>query len=97
MDSTRALFDGLKATTDALVAAGLASEQAVASSQQAIVSSQQAIRELQRAGAAITTMADAALNAHDEHEDLRETVRRLEGVVIQLSADIRELRDRPSQ
>ena len=97
MDSTRALYDGLKATTAALVAAGLASDQAIASSQQAMVSSREAIRELQRAGAEITRMADTALAVHDEREDLRETVHRLEGLVIQLSTEVRELRDRPSQ
>jgi methyl-accepting chemotaxis protein len=44
----------------------------------------------------VQKMADAALHARDEHEDLRETVHRLEGLVIQLSTEVRELRDRPS-
>jgi phosphate uptake regulator len=96
MDSTRALFDGLKATTAALVAAGLASDQAIAASHEAMVSSRGAIRELQRAGAEVTKMADAVLSAHDEREDLRESVHRLEGLVIQLSTEVRELRDRPN-
>jgi hypothetical protein len=41
-------------------------------------------------------MADAALHARDDHEDLRETLHRLEGLVIQLCTEVRELRDRPS-
>jgi hypothetical protein len=41
----------------------------------------------------IKKMADAVLSARDEHEDLRETVARLEGLVIQLSAEVRALRD----
>jgi hypothetical protein len=41
----------------------------------------------------IKKMADAVLGARDEHEDLRETVARLEGLVIQLSAEVRALRD----
>jgi hypothetical protein len=43
----------------------------------------------------IKKMADAVLNARDEHEDLRETVHRLEGLVIQLSTEVRELRNNP--
>ena len=46
-----------------------------------------------RAGEGLKKMADAALHAKDEHEDLRETVVRLEGLVMQLSADIRALRN----
>jgi hypothetical protein len=47
----------------------------------------------------IKKMADAVLSARDEHEDLRETVHRLEGLVIQLSTEMRELRNnnRPNQ
>jgi hypothetical protein len=41
----------------------------------------------------VKKMADAALHARDEHEDLRETVHRLEGLVIQLSTEVRALRD----
>jgi hypothetical protein len=41
----------------------------------------------------IKRTADAALAARDEHEDLRETVGRLETLVIAQSADIRALRD----
>jgi len=93
-DSSRALFDGLKATTAALIAAGLASEQAIAFSQQAMVSTHEAIRELQRAGAEVTKLADAALNVHEEHADLRETVARLESFVIAQGEDLRALRAR---
>lgn len=46
----------------------------------------------------VKKMADAALHTQDEHEDLRETVHRLEGLVIQLSTEVRELRNsRPNQ
>ena len=40
--------------------------------------------------------ADAALRAQDEHEDLRETVHRLESLVMELSRDVRDLRARLS-
>jgi predicted nucleic acid-binding Zn-ribbon protein len=50
-----------------------------------------------RAGRGLEKMLDAAMQAREEHEDLRETVHRLEGLVIQLGTEIRELRDRPSQ
>jgi predicted nucleic acid-binding Zn-ribbon protein len=49
----------------------------------------------------IKKLADADLSARDEHEDLRETVARLESLLIAQSAEIRaqaeqirELRDR---
>jgi hypothetical protein len=48
-----------------------------------------------RAGEGLKNMADAALHAQDEHEDLRETVHRLEGLVLQLSTEVRALRDGP--
>jgi hypothetical protein len=41
----------------------------------------------------IKLMADAALRANQEHEDLRETVQRLEALVIEQGADLRALRD----
>lgn len=45
----------------------------------------------------IKRAVDAALTAKDEHEDLRETVLRLEGLVMQLSTEVRALRnDRPN-
>jgi hypothetical protein len=46
-----------------------------------------------RAGEGLKKMADAALHARDEHEDLRERVVRLEGLVTQLSTEIRALCD----
>ena len=41
----------------------------------------------------IKRMADAALVANDEHEDLRDTVRQLEILVMQENAEIHSLRD----
>ena len=93
-DPYRPLFDGLKATTAALVAVGLASDQAIAASQAALVSSREAIRELQRDGVEITKMADTAMETRNEHEDLRETVARLESLVIAQGQDLRALRER---
>ncbi len=86
-DSYRPLFEGLKETAAALVDAGIASQQAIAASQQAIGA-------LQRAGAEVTKMADAAMEARNEHEDLRETVARLESLVIAQGQDLRALRER---
>lgn len=40
----------------------------------------------------IKKLADAVLLARDEHQDLGETVHRLEGLVLQQTEDIRELR-----
>jgi hypothetical protein len=42
----------------------------------------------------IKNLADAVLAARDEHEDLRETVARLEGLVIAQGQDIRAMRER---
>ena len=47
-----------------------------------------------RAGEGLNKMADAALHAEGEHEDLRETVARLESLVISQGQDIRAMRDR---
>jgi hypothetical protein len=41
----------------------------------------------------IKRMADAALLANDDHDDLRETVRQMETLVMDQSAQIRGLRD----
>ncbi len=46
-----------------------------------------------QANQGMKTVIDAALAARDEHEDLRETVHRLEGFVVQLSAEVRSLRN----
>jgi ABC-type transporter Mla subunit MlaD len=51
---------------------------------------------LVQANNAMKSAFEATLAAQDEHEDLRDTVHRLEGLVIQLSTEIRELRDRPN-
>ena len=42
----------------------------------------------------IKHLADAVLAAPDEHEDLRETVARLETLVIAQGQDLRAMRDR---
>jgi hypothetical protein len=42
----------------------------------------------------IKTLANAVLSAREEHEDLRETVHRLESLVIAQGHDLRALRDR---
>ena len=42
----------------------------------------------------IKNLADAVLAARDEHEDLRETVARLESLVIAQGQDIRAMRER---
>jgi hypothetical protein len=42
----------------------------------------------------VKKMADAELHAQDEHEDLRETVARLESLVISQGQDLRAMRDR---
>jgi hypothetical protein len=47
-----------------------------------------------RAGEGLKKMADAGLHGQDEHEDLRETVARLESLVIAQGQDLRALRDR---
>jgi hypothetical protein len=49
--------------------------------------------EIHLAGAALVRVTEAALAAKDEHEDVRETVLRLEGIVMQLSTEVRALRD----
>jgi hypothetical protein len=51
--------------------------------------------EIQQAGAAIVRATNAALAAkEEEHEDLRETVHRLESLVIAQGQDLRAMRDR---
>lgn len=57
----------------------------------ALVEASQAIA---RAGDGLQKMAAAALHAQEEHEDLRETVHRLESLVVAQGADIRALRER---
>ena len=50
-----------------------------------------------RAGRGIQKMLGAAMHAREEHEDLRVTVNRLEALVVQLSTEVRALRDRRNQ
>lgn len=45
-----------------------------------------------QANQGIKRAVEAALAAKDEHEDLRETVHRLEGLVMDLTKQVRELR-----
>jgi hypothetical protein len=42
----------------------------------------------------LKSLADAVLAARDEHEDLRETVHRLESLVITQGHELRALRER---
>lgn len=46
-----------------------------------------------QANEGIKRAVDAALASKNEHEDLRETVHRLEGLVLEQGRDIRALRD----
>jgi hypothetical protein len=41
----------------------------------------------------IKRMGDAMLAANDDHEDLREHVVRLEGMILNLTAEVRQLRE----
>jgi predicted nucleic acid-binding Zn-ribbon protein len=79
-ESFRPVFEAMKETAVALVEASEAN--ALASAATA------------RAGEGLKKMAAAALHAQDEHEDLRETVARLEGLVIAEGQDIRAMRER---
>lgn len=45
-----------------------------------------------QANQGIKRAVEAALAAKNEHEDLRETVHRLEGLVLDLTKQVRELR-----
>ncbi len=49
---------------------------------------------LKQATENLVAAIDSALAANEEHEDLRETVQRLENLVIAQGQDIRALRDR---
>jgi len=86
-DSFRPVFDAMKETAAMLAQAGEAS-------QQAVVASQLSLAAIQRAGAYVVAMADAATQTREEHEDLRVTVGRLEALVITQGEDLRALRDR---
>jgi hypothetical protein len=41
----------------------------------------------------LVTVANAALDTHEEHEDLRETVRQLQALVMDLAREIRQGRN----
>jgi predicted nucleic acid-binding Zn-ribbon protein len=47
-----------------------------------------------QANEGIKQMADAVLDARDEHEDLKETIARLEGLIVAQGEDLRALRRR---
>jgi hypothetical protein len=78
-DSFRPVFDAMQETAAAFADASEANTRASEANA--------------RAGRGIQKMLDAAMTARDEHEDLRVTVGRLEGLVIQLSTEVRALRD----
>jgi ABC-type transporter Mla subunit MlaD len=74
------VFDGLQRTNSALMEAAAALQQAGT----ALLHANEALRDT----------AQAAMDAHGEQEDLRETVARLERLVLEQTQSIRELRDR---
>jgi hypothetical protein len=76
-DLFRPVFDAIKASTVALVEAS----EATARAGRALGEASDAHA---RAGRALGTAADTALTAREEHEDLRETVARLEALVREL-------------
>lgn len=61
--------------------------------QQMLESLKQTAQGLIQANEGIKQAADAALAAKSEHVDLRETVLRLEGMVLAQGREIRELRE----
>ena len=54
----------------------------------------QAAEGLVQANLGIRRAVEAAMSAKDEHENLRDTVQRLETLVIDLTKEVRELRSR---
>jgi hypothetical protein len=56
-----------------------------------------ASQEIAKAGTALTKTAEAVIHAKNEHEDLRETVHRLETLVLQLVDEVRQLRERSQE
>ncbi len=79
-DTFRPVFDAIKESAAAFVEASEAN--AVANAANA------------RAGRALGKVADAAMLAREEHEDLRETVQQLKALVITQGQDLRAMRDR---
>jgi hypothetical protein len=53
-----------------------------------------ASQEINQAGAELIKVTTAALHAKNEHEDLRESVARLEALIMEQGAELRALRDR---
>jgi hypothetical protein len=79
-DSFRPVFEGLQRVAESLM--------------QGNRSLIQANEHLVQAGEGLKAVAQAAFTAKDEHEDLRETVHRLESLVIAQGHDLRAMRDR---
>jgi hypothetical protein len=85
MDAYRPVFDAmLKATQDLQAANGF-----LVTAHEALV---QAGEAQQHAGQHLTDALTAVMSARDEHEDLRETVGRLEHLVMDLAVEVRALR-----
>ena len=80
------LFDGLKRAGQLMAEATVLFRQATETLSTAGERQTEALSTL-------VGVADAALHAHGEHEDLRDTVQRLEGLVMDLVRDVRLLRD----
>lgn len=76
-DPYREMFDGLREVAEALV--------------QTSAALVQANEGLQRAGTAIIVIAEAALHARNEQEDVRESIRRLETLIMKNAEHIRQL------
>jgi len=73
-------FEGLKQTAEALIVA----HEAMARANEAMAG----------ANAGLKRAVEAVLAARNEHEDLRETVHRLESLVLDLTKQVQELRRR---
>jgi hypothetical protein len=85
-DYFREAFQHLKLTAEGLI-------QASEGINQALEGMRRAQEGLVRANQGIVQASESALAAKNEHEDLRETVHRLEALVIQQGHEIRQLRE----
>ena len=83
----REWFEALKHTAQAQIDAN----EALARAHEAMARANEAMA---RANAGLTRAGEAGLRANEEHEDLRDTVARLEKLVLEQSNDIRALRER---
>jgi uncharacterized protein (DUF3084 family) len=83
----REAIEGLRDAARHLTAAN---QHLIATSQELLATNQ----EMNAAGAALVRATENALHARHEHEDVRETVHRLENTVLDLVAEVRKLRDR---